>query len=1121
MIKTLTMNQQVEKLDHRTHILKIPDTYIGSVEKTVEDNWVFNQESNRIQKKLVNFIPGKFKIFDELIVNVFDQYVRTTQANVDPALATKNIWISIDTATGEIQIKNDGVGIKIEKHAKEGVWIPELIFGHLLTSSNYTKDKIKHVGGKNGYGAKLTNIYSKSFYLETIDHTTHQKYRQQWSENMKVVEKPQITKNQQKPYTLVKYLPDYKRFGIENIETDMFQIMHRRAYDLAGTTKDGVNVFFNGEKLQCKNFSHYINLFLGDTDKKDIVYEKINDRWEVAVALTPFQEFEQVSFVNGIFTNKGGKHIDYILNQITKKLAEWIAKKRKIQVKPVYIRDNIIIFINCLIDNPSFNSQTKECLTTVKSKFGSTCEISTKFINALAKTAIVDKVCELATLKDNKLSKKNDGKKTNRVKDLPKLEDANFAGHKTKSQECTLILTEGDSAKATAMAGLAIVGRDRYGVFPLKGKPPNVKDPSNQKKLNDNNEINSIKKAMGLQVGKVYKDTKELRYAKIMILSDQDEDGTHIKGLVFNMFHSLWPSLYRKPGFLNSMLTPVIKAKKAKKCLQFYSVKDYEKWKTSSEGNWHVKYYKGLGTSTPAEARDYFKELKIVNYGALEDEDESSINMAFGREKNSTNMRKDWLKEYSRDNTLDYTSKNISIKEFIDKDLIHFSNSDNIRSIPSAIDGLKPSQRKILFCCFKKNLKTEIRVAQLSGYVSEHGAYHHGEASLQGTIVNMAQTFVGSNNINLLQPIGQFGTRVQGGKDAAQPRYIHTMLSDITDKLFDKRDNPLLEYNEDDGVKVEPIYYVPVLPMLLVNGSSGIGTGWSTDIPSFNPTELKENIDRFLDGKKMFEIKPFYKGFKGAVIPEVDIKDQYKTYGVYEINDNQKSFEVTELPIGVWMQNYKEHLEALQNTEFIRYYNSHCTDVKVSFEIFWTDKLRNMYLSNSEKFEKKMKLVTSISCRNMVAFNSENKLHKYKDVFEILEEFINTRLKLYADRKAYIQKSLISEMNLIKTKIKFIEDFIEERIVIIRKRRKEIEDQLEKLGYERIENSYDYLVKMPIYALSMDKIDELQDKKAKLEAELADITSKTDAMLWKDDIKVLNSSLAMAKKKVKIKVLKK
>ena len=177
-----------------------------------------------------------------------------------------------------------------------------------------------------------------------------------------------------------------------------------------------------------------------------------------------------------------------------------------------------------------------------------------------------------------------------------------------------------------------------------------------------------------------------------------------------------------------------------------------------------------------------------------------------------------------RNKTLDYSKKNVSIKQFVYEDLIHFFESDNIRSIPSAIDGLKPSQRKVLYCCFKRKLENEIRVAQLAGYVSEHGAYHHGEASLQGTIINMAQDFVGSNNCNLLEPIGQFGTRLLGGKDSAQPRYIHTKLAPIGGKLFNKSDEPLYDYNDDDGQKVEPIYYVPTLPLLLINGGSGIGT---------------------------------------------------------------------------------------------------------------------------------------------------------------------------------------------------------------------------------------------------------------------------------------------------------
>lgn len=1117
------MSSTVEKLDHRSHILKLPDTYIGSVEKSSEETWIYMENGDKIQKKMVNFIPGEYKIFDEIIVNAFDQYIRTS-IQTDCPFPVKNIWISIDREKGEITIKNDGIGISSELHQKEKVYIPELIFGHLLTSSNYSKNKIKHVGGKNGYGAKLTNIFSKYFYLETVDHVNQKKYRQTWQDNMTVKSKPSITKYTSKPYTIIKYIPDYSRFKIEGLESDMNDIMLRRAYDLAACTDNKISVWLNGSKLDCKNFELYANKYLGSEPdiKAQRVYEKVNPRWEVIVALNPFQQFEQVSFVNGIFTHKGGKHVDYVTNQITKKLAEWILKKKKINVKTNYIKENIVVFVKCLIDNPSFNSQTKECLTTPKDKFGSECDISTKFINALTKTGIVEKVIELAELKDNKHLKKNDGKKSNRVRDLPKLEDANFAGHKTKSRDCTLILTEGDSAKATAMAGLAVVGRDRYGVFPLKGKPPNVKDSSNQKKLADNTEINSIKKALGLQVGKEYKSVDDLRYGKIMILSDQDEDGTHIKGLVFNIFHTLWPSLYVNSGFLNSMLTPVIKAKKGKQKVQFYSVKDYEKWKETTSGNWNVKYYKGLGTSTPQEAREYFKELKIVNYGTDGVQNESAINLAFAKERDSAEFRKSWLKGYDRENTLDYSSKNVSMEDFVNRDLIHFSNSDNIRSIPSAIDGLKPSQRKVLYCCFKRNLKSEIRVAQLAGYVSENGAYHHGEASLQGTIVNMAQTFVGSNNINLLEPIGQFGTRLAGGKDCAQARYIHTMLSPVTDKLFDKLDSPLLKYCDDDGMPVEPVYYVPTLPMLLINGSSGIGTGWSTEIPSFNAVDIVENIKAYISGKPMTEMMPYYRGFKGTISQAVDsstgqpIKNTYKSQGIYTITGDK--MVIKELPIGVWTDSYKEHLEKLSaDKKNIRYYNSYCTDVDVHFEIFLGEKLYGQWMKSKDKFEKTMKLANSISCRNMVAFNSESKLTKYNSVTDILEEFMTVRLEYYKLRKAHILKQLGEDIDLNSIKIRFITDFINDKIKIIKKRKAEIEQQLEELEYPRRDETFDYLLRMPIYSLSMDKIDELNSKIDDLKSTHSIMESKTVENIWTEDLDTIDLESLMDVKKYSFK----
>ncbi|MGA1308172.1 MAG: DNA gyrase subunit A, partial [Candidatus Kapaibacteriota bacterium] len=462
-----------------------------------------------------------------------------------------------------------------------------------------------------------------------------------------------------------------------------------------------------------------------------------------------------------------------------------------------------------------------------------------------------------------------------------------------------------------ALAGLSEVGREKFGVFPLKGKLMNVKDAS-LKKIAENDEISNIKKILGLESGKEYTDTQSLRYGKIMLMTDSDCDGTHIKGLIFNLFHSLWPSLLKiDENFLISMLTPIIKARKGNQQQSFYNMTSYENWKKAlPEGelkSWKIKYYKGLGTSTNQEAKEYFKEMKTMKYDF---KDDSPLDLAFNKKK--TNERKTWLGCYDRQNILDYDCKNVSCKDFINKDFIHFSNYDVERSIPNIADGLKISQRKILYTCLGRNLyKEELRVSQLAGYVSVDSAYHHGEASLQAAIVGLAQDFVGSNNINLLLPNGQFGSRVHGGKDAGQPRYIHTQLSPVVAKLFVKADAAVLDYVEDDGIVVEPYFYVPIIPMVLVNGACGIGTGFSTNIPCYNPTELIDELLHMIDNdghSSHKQLHPFYKGFKGK-IAELE-KGKYASIGCWK-QINNTIIKITELPIGTWTVDYKEDLEAL------------------------------------------------------------------------------------------------------------------------------------------------------------------------------------------------------------------
>jgi DNA topoisomerase II len=1123
MPKITVPKDEVVKLDHRTHIYKLPDTYIGSIEKGMETQYLKNDETGKFVKEETLCIPGEYKIFDEIIVNALDQYIRTNE-NTSCSYKVKTIDVNVDKSTGEISVKNDGEGIKIEMHSKEKVYNPELIFGHLLTSTNYNEKTLKHVGGKNGYGAKLTNIFSKQFYVETCDGKNI--FKQTFYDNMSRKDEPIIKKSKDNQYTLIKYIPDYAKFKIDGLSDNMMRIMEKRTYDVAACANLAA-ISFNDVKLNIKSFKDYVNMYIDDDTEK--YYEKINNRWEVVVCLNDDQVFEPISFVNGINTSKGGKHVDYIVNQITKKLSEFITKKKKMTIKPQFIKDNIRIFIKCTIDNPSFSGQTKEYMTTNKDKFGSECIITDKFITQVSKIGIIERAIELFELKNSKGLKKNDGKKQNRLKGLPKLEDANWAGTK-KSDQCTLILTEGDSAKAMAMAGMSIIGRDKYGVFPLKGKILNVKDNINGQKIIENAEISNVKKIIGLASNKDYKDTSELRYGKVLILTDQDEDGTHIKGLIFNLFESLWPNLYRFPGFLNTMLTPVIKVKHKVNEKSFYSVKDYDKWCITEENSskWNTKYYKGLGTSTPKEAKEYFKKPKFVNYTSNTQLDSEAIHLAFSKNDDSANKRKDWLSNHTNDITLDYKAKSVSISDFINFEMVYFSRSDCVRSLPNIIDGLKPSQRKVIFCCFKRNLTSkEIRVAQLAGYVSEHGAYHHGEMSLHGTIINMAQDYVGSNNIGLLEPIGQFGTRCLGGKDSAQPRYIHTKLMPVTSMIFNKLDEPIYKYNQDDGQEIEPVYFAPILPMVLINGSQGIGTGWSTDIPKFNPLDILTNIKNNLEGKDYIDMIPYSHGFKGTITKKTD--KTFISKGVYEIKES--CIIITELPIGMWTDVYKVYLESLiidiknkSKKQIIRYYNSYSTDVDIKFEIFLNeDVLWDLNKYNDKigmtNLEKMFKLISPINLTNMVAFDSNNKIKKYNEINDILDEYCNLRLDLYDKRKTYLLDKLQTEIDMLSIKIRFIREFIDGKIIINNRSKINIMEQLEEGKYPKDNENYDYLLKMPIYNLTKDKIDEFNTNLENKESEYNKLLAKDNKQLWIDDLTLLEPKLSPFKinKKLKFK----
>jgi len=1142
--KLKTVEETFVKKTQLEHIIDIPDTYIGSIEKTDIDTWVYDKNDNKIKFENIKYIPGLYKIFDEVLVNAIDQHVRI-ENDINVINKVTVIKVNFDEETNKISIYNNGDGIPIVEHKEHGIYIPELIFGNLLTSSNYDKDEKKITGGKNGYGAKLANIFSTKFRIETVDANTKQKYIQVFEKNMSIKNKPEITKSSLKPYTLIEFYPDLERFGIDKIDNDTIKLMNKRVLDITACTNKNVSVFLNDEKIDCKTLENYVSYYLEDNIEK--VYEEVNDRWEVVVAISPDAKFEQVSFVNGVATLKGGKHVDYIANNIIKKIQTIVStkgvKRKKLDLKPSHIKENMFIFVRSTIENPAFDSQIKEYLTTPATKFGSTCNISDKFIDKLLKTSLIERALKLSDFKDNLGLQKISGKKTSNVRGIDKLDDANKAGT-NEALDCTLILTEGDSAKALAIAGLSVIGRDYYGVFPLRGKVLNVRDIA-MKRVGENNEISSLVKIMGLKFAKNKNKEemlKDLRYGKIMILTDADVDGSHIKGLLINLFQVFWPELLEIPGFILSLATPIIKVKKSTNIQDFYTMTEFNQWKETIDNikSWDIKYYKGLGTSTSEEAKEYFtniteKQIKYKKDILVETTEESGdnknniatlnskmrisdikIDLAFDKTKSED--RKQWLKSYDKNNIIEQSEKEVFYHDFIDKELIHFSDYDCKRSIPCLVDGLKPSLRKILFSCFKRNLKKEIKVSQLAGYVSENSAYHHGEQSLYDSIIGLAQNYVGSNNIELLEPKGQFGTRLDCGKDSASPRYIFTNLSEITYHIYNPLDNPLLEYNEDDGQKIEPVWYIPILPMILINGSEGIGTGFSTKMPPHDPEIVVRNLMNLMDNKPCEKMIPWFRGFQGKIefksMNDFGI-EQYINHGCYKIIDDNTVL-ITELPIGRWTDDYKSYLETLlydksnddNNKQCLVDFVNHSTDkiVKIILK-FKKDELEKLILTN--KFESIFKLSDSkhTNYSNMHLYNNKELITKYDCVEDILKEFYMIRLVYYTKRKEYMLKSFKKELDMIEAKIRFIKEFIEGSINIIQKEDDEIEKMLEdknfpKFASETNENkfSYDYLLNMRIRTLTKSKMEELNKTHENKLGVYNDLLHKEEKDLWKNDL---------------------
>lgn len=1274
------------KMEHKQHILTRPGTYIGSIQPETREMYVIQNDIENDEeetkstttsssntnihmiKKNITFVSGLYKLFDEGLVNMRDHYIRMNQMideqkkikkgelPENPKIdinrtyhIVKNIEVDIDIDNNTITMTNDGEGIDVAYHNVEKMYVPELIFGNLLSGTNFDENQKRVVGGMNGYGAKLINLFSLEFIIETLDVYRKKKYVQKFTQNMSLREEPKITSSTRtNPYTKITFKPDLARFGLKSLHDDnTVDLMIKRVYDLVAVTGDGVNVKLNGKKIGIKNFERYVDLYIGSRGNYKRQYLKVNENWEIAICAG---EFDQISFVNGICTYDGGKHVDYIVNQLCTKMVKFAQENKKgfSGITAKSIRENIIVFINSTIVNPEFKSQTKEALTTTITNFGSRCEIPDEFIEKCCATNmnVLESAMRLDNFKADKTLKKTDGKKVSRVNN-ERLTDAHYAGT-AKSVKCTLILCEGESAKTFAVSGLnafELEERKYYGILPLKGKIINPKDCSITS-VEKNQQFGDLKQALGLKQDTDYYTDKTqfntLRYGKVLIITDADVDGDHIKGLVFNLFHEFWPSLLKIEGFFCSILTEIVilTNRRTGEKKSFYSVPEYENWKKNRDedelSKWDANYYKGLGTHTDNEAKERFGEMKLQLYTwhdisrFLEKEnkdttnnsdnsdnsDNSELNLNDDRSsmasseylelyhnyykravsdtdthththihpknqnklksriksksiiredahlcdlaidlafrKKLTNYRKGWITNYLHkieDGNIDlylHKQEKLSYIDFINEKLINFSVYNNERSIPSIMDGLKPSQRKVLYGTLKKNVQTKLKVAQLTGYIAENTAYHHGEESLNKTIISMAQDYTGANNLNLLVPQGQFGSRLYNGDDSASPRYIFTHLNPITRLIFNKDDEKLLTYLDDDGTPIEPKYFVPTIPMILVNGTKGMGVGWSTDIPCYNPKDIIENIKRYLKGDELLEMTPWYRGFKGMIEPLVFAGTNevcgYKIHGIYKrISDCE--VEITEIPVESLSFNaYEKFLKNMlfQETTSNMFEDIICIagNKTIYAKIIFKDKkdLDKLLNKNEDnEFEKFFKLSKTISITNMHLFNTHGIMTKYFCPEDILREFCGYRFSFYNVRKNYLIKKLEDILTKAQERIRFIRLVNDEKEEFdIRNRKKvDIIKDLKKLKFRTFTDDrnkvdadghghgdkddddddddnnkgYNYLLDMPLYSLTLERIRKLEKEANDAERELTNVQETTIEQMWSNDLTDLDKQL--------------
>lgn len=1070
------MSERYKKLSLREQILLRPDTYIGAVTPEDIETFTWNGSDSVFKQETVQYSRGLMRLFEEIYENATDQVSRGGTTRID-----------ISFADGMISVKNNtGVeNIPIQLN-KEGVYYPQMIFCELLTSSNYNDNEKRLTAGRNGYGAKLTNIFSKKFIIDVVTNGKH--YHQECRDHMSVIDDPIVKATKERNCTQITFLPDYEYFKID--PSAMLGVFYKKCCDISvclnslnTRVKDAVSVYLNDVLVPVKKFEQYIGFYTScnssSVAEKPLLF--IDPEQRISIGVVMSDSFMSIGFVNGVSCNSGS-HVNSVVNSIVNSIR---SIKKYSNVKPAAIKSCLNIFMVATLENPTFTTQTKEVLVTPKPSYKLPDQFLSK-ITKLIKLSVTEQASEQDT-KTLKSMNKN-VKRSAKIYDIPKLMDAEKAGS-AESSKCKLFICEGDSA--AGLGRILLSQTFKYnGLFPIRGRLLNVRNAS-AKQIAGNAEIQSLLRILGLKIGE---KATNLRYGGLVCLVDSDVFGIGaIQSLIMNFIHYWWPELLQKKFFFY-FRTPIIKLTLKNGVKYCYSLPEYSKFLATNPSVKNTKYIKGLGTIERSLGQEMAKNIPdyLIPFQPLQESENDLIDQTFNKDRSDD--RKVWI---NATKTLEYDAEEeqsnriangLNITEYINKDVAEFSRYNLEISIPSIMDGFKPSQRKILFTAFKKNVTNPegIKVAQLGPMVAQLTAYKHGENNLMDTIINLAQDFTGSNNINFLKPIGQFGSRYNNA--AASPRYIYTALNEVTRKIFRPEDDAILKYIEDEGMSIEPEYYIPVIPTILVNGALGLGTGWSTKIPMWNVHDIIQYMKNVILHKPLNKINYYYRDFKGEIIP---MKNGFISQGVYSVSGNK--IEITEIPLETSGESYKEFLHSLVLSGRLQDVVEKNTEV-ISFVVTVLD---NKILEDPVK---ELKLQKTILTSNMHLFDKNGLIKKYNNVYEIINEWMTSRFPWYAIRKRHLISELSGQLDVVSSKYRFLQMIMKDELVVYRRKRDDVIADLQKSGFNMVSDSYDYLLKMPVTSFTEEMLEKLQKEIDDVSGRLEDVKKTSVEQMWLNDL---------------------